>query len=742
MADTIGAIGIPITADDSGLAKGVANATQYLTTFGGFVKNMAAGDATAGLTGIGSAIQGITSNLPGVSSLGSAFQALTSPIGMVAAALTGTYYAATKAIGSIARLQNEAKALGASVEGTQRFNYALAAFGASGEDVQSVLDKLRAKIGDLQSGDASATAAFQRLGLSMQQLQGMSLPEQFALIGDRLKEQGDSTIRASIAMDIFGKQWASVENLAMKGSDKFRAAGDQAERYGIVLSASQVAAMKKIADGGKQVTAAWGTIGTFFKNQIALLMAPVIDVAQPILMKIRDALQPVLNVVGKVMGLFGGVLGKVASVLGKVLTPIVDAVGYVFTAIDKIADAIGWVYDKTIGLVSGIGSWIGDKIGGAWDWLKDKAGGAWEWVKGKAGGVLSWIDEKSGGFFSWVGDKIGGAWDWMKDKAGKAWDWVKDKAQGAWEWMKNITGFGASDFDKQNQAIWDSMEVGPSMSAAAQSALSLAILDSNEALIEQAQTFGMSQAEIERWRLVQQGATDDMLAFHDEMQEVIAGYRLDEAVSSATRSLEEQVATFGMSSTEIQRWKLVQQGANDEQLAAYDAQALQLKVLQDEEKARTEELQRQQNAIRGMAAQFQQMMQAGQQMADSFKSPLQTWQDGIANVQELFAMGAIDLDTYDRQIAKLTEDLLAVSEIKLPQSPTAVQAGSSAGISAVLAARRQAEQDRPTDPMERLRQVQEQQRQLQQRQLDEARRMRELLEGAGEIAVFDLNMGS
>ena len=757
MADTIGAIGIPITADESGLARGVQNATQYLSTFGGFVKNMAAGDATAGLTSIGSAVQSLASHIPGVSTLGSAFQALTSPIGMVAAALTGTYYAATKAISSIARLQNEAKALGASVEGAQKFNYALASFGASGEDVQSVLDKLRAKLGDLASGDAAATAAFQRLGLSMQQLQGLSLPEQFALIGDRLKAQGDSTIRASIAMDIFGKQWASVENLAMKGSEKFREAGRQAERFGIILTDSQVAAMKKLADGGKQVTAAWGTIGTFFKNQIALMTAPIVEAMQPVLMQAREAMQPFLDAAGGVMRGFGSIVGAAARIASNVVGPIISGVGWVLGRVSAIGDVIGKVLSPVLKGFDQLGRAAGNILENISSRVSTLVAALTTipnrpqqsptsillgpgTLEGKITALLSGSADAIGKMNeqqqATVAGQVSGIQGIVTSMGVLAnFPQILDAIVPGLQGIATSATYAAgamSEFDRQTMAIWNSMSTGPSVS----SATSDSIIKTTESLREQAQTFGMSQREIDRWRLsmqladqgLSQSQIDDELAELDFFMETLSERQLDADIRKQNDALTEQIATFGMSAEQIALWRLEQRDAGG---AATGLTAVLTREL--------EQLKENQEAMRVMEDQFRQMQQAGQAMAESFKSPLQAWEDGLANAQELFLMGAIDLDTYDLQIKKLTDDLLATSEIKLPQSPTAVTAGSSAGISAVLAARRQAESDRPTDPMERLRQVQEQQRQLQQRQLEEARRMRELLENSGEIAIFGLS---
>ncbi|MFO0863546.1 MAG: hypothetical protein U0744_02610 [Gemmataceae bacterium] len=730
MADSIGGLAVPVSVDFSKFESGIASVNKTIDRLatGPAVKmpvqvapptggiNLAGitqslGSMVPGANSVTSALGGVTSKLgsivgmvPGLGFAQSAITALTSPAGMVAAALAGVVLYGAKAIHQIADLNDTALKLGVTAVELQEMQYAMGKFGLSSEVAEGTIAKLRAKLGDLAAGDAAAGAAFARLGLDKAALAGKSTSEAMGMISDKLKGITDNNVRASIAMDIFGKQWSEIEEFALKGSEAYAEAARQAQRYGVVLSNDVVASIEETSDATDAMLTAWGTIGTFTRNTVAQMVQPIMDAINPILVKVRDAIQPVLSVVGKVAIAIGKVIGVVFDAIGAVVGPIIDAIGFIFNIIEGAISSIGKVWD-----------WLKGAATGAWGWVKDKASGTWDWIKDKAGGVLSWIDSKSGGFFSWVGDKIGGAWDWMKEKAGGAWDWIKDKAKGAWEWIKNIAGFGESDFDKQNQAIWDAMEaVSPK---APSSEMKNAIEETTLALMEQAQTFGMSQREIDRWRLsmqladqgLSQSQIDEQLAGIDFFMETIDRYQLEADINKTADTLQEQIDTFGMSAQEIERYRLQMRGASDEDLAFIDVLNEELRQLREKQKEMEE-----------FASWLDSLQSEADKVAESVKSPLEKFNEEFDKLQELFAMGLISADQYALAVEKAMDQLDRGQDMTLPGSPTVALQGSSAAYSAILAANRTANQ-RPEDPAQRTARLMEQANQQRNQQITVAR---------------------
>jgi hypothetical protein len=85
-------------------------------------------------------------------------------------------------------------------------------------------------------GSKTATAAFTRIGLSLNDLQGKSGSERFDAIAEAISKLPTEAERAAAAVAIFGKAGAELLPLFAGGADGIRQAREQAERFGLVLT--------------------------------------------------------------------------------------------------------------------------------------------------------------------------------------------------------------------------------------------------------------------------------------------------------------------------------------------------------------------------------------------------------------------------------------------------------------------------------------------------------------------------
>jgi hypothetical protein len=72
------------------------------------------------------------------------------------------------------------------------------------------ISKMQQSIVDLSTNSPKAAAAFKELGLTLEEIQGKAPTEQLRLIGERLDTIPDPAMRASTAVDIFGKSGADL----------------------------------------------------------------------------------------------------------------------------------------------------------------------------------------------------------------------------------------------------------------------------------------------------------------------------------------------------------------------------------------------------------------------------------------------------------------------------------------------------------------------------------------------------
>ncbi|MBE3133287.1 MAG: hypothetical protein IMZ55_07420 [Acidobacteria bacterium] len=145
-------------------------------------------------------------------------------------------------------LQEMSQRTGVSVEALQELGYAAKLSGSSTEDLEKSLRRMQSTIFDAGKGMATAEDALDALGLSAAQLVGKSPEAQFALIADRLDGVQDSTTKAALAMDIFGRSGAGILPMIQGGAAGLSRYAAEARALGIVMSTEDADAAAKLAD--------------------------------------------------------------------------------------------------------------------------------------------------------------------------------------------------------------------------------------------------------------------------------------------------------------------------------------------------------------------------------------------------------------------------------------------------------------------------------------------------------------
>ena len=164
--------------------------------------------------------------------------------GLVAAAIAakltkdafiGTIKATLKLADDLDELTKKAQSLGSSNTDLQLMINSMALFGLeTGATIKSV-QKFQIKIGEAMLPDAPKmlTDAFDRMGVSAEELAKMPMRERFIATANALSGYGDRFTMAADAQQIFGR--GSKEMLAVfsRGGDAISEAMDDVERYGL-----------------------------------------------------------------------------------------------------------------------------------------------------------------------------------------------------------------------------------------------------------------------------------------------------------------------------------------------------------------------------------------------------------------------------------------------------------------------------------------------------------------------------
>jgi hypothetical protein len=284
---------------------------------------------------------------------------------------------------------------GVSVETLSELGYAAELAGGDLETLEAGLRKMQRTIGDAATGSESAVEALSRLGLSVEDVLKLNPEQQFKLIADRLSKISDPTLRAALAMEVFGKTGTRLLPLIQDGAKGLEEYQRQARALGLTVSTETAKDAALLDDALRSL---WRvlkqsafTIGAALAPTIQELAGTLTRVVVRVTEWLRQnkaaivtALQVAAAVTaagfalvaaGTLISGLGAVFGWLATAvrgvgtvigaLGPILGALVSPIGLVVTAVAGLGTAI-LVY-------SGAGAdalaWLGDTF----RWLKDGA---------------------------------------------------------------------------------------------------------------------------------------------------------------------------------------------------------------------------------------------------------------------------------------------------------------------------------------------------------------------------------
>lgn len=271
----------------------------------------------------------------------------------VGAAITAPFIAAVKVFTDTGDALNKMSArTGVAVESLSALKFAFEQSGSDGETLEKAIRGMQRSILNLDDGLSTSVDTFNRLGLSMSDLQGLNPEEQFKLIASRIAAIEDPTERAAIAMRIFGKAGSSL--LPVLGNVDALTA--EARRLGIVMSTEDAQAAADFADAMNRL-----------KQQLMAVVRQVgAAVAGPLtgfLRYTQAILRSVIDWVSENRRLFAIIAGVGAAIaaagvaligLGTAFSLAAVAIGGIISAISAVGAVIGAVLSPVGLLVAGI----------------------------------------------------------------------------------------------------------------------------------------------------------------------------------------------------------------------------------------------------------------------------------------------------------------------------------------------------------------------------------------------------
>lgn len=214
----------------------------------------------------------------------------------LAAGATLAWYAASKR--TVTTLDNLAKgAQRAGLSGAEFQRYALAAQ-LAGTDVaalEAATKRMHRVILDSERGMKTAVDSLSELGLTYEDLKGRSPDQQLRMMMEGLAGVEDTSRRAAIAQEVFGRSGTALLPMLNKGVGAFRALMEEREKIGPLFTDAQLASGEEMLD----------TI-TRNKEAFKLMIDQLVIEGFPALMEGLKAITELMRIVHENMELIKG----------------------------------------------------------------------------------------------------------------------------------------------------------------------------------------------------------------------------------------------------------------------------------------------------------------------------------------------------------------------------------------------------------------------------------------------------
>lgn len=255
------------------------------------------------------------------------------------------------------QLDKMSKRTGVSVEALSELGFAAEQSGTNLETFEKGVRTMQRTVGDAEQGLSTAVDAFDALGLSVDQLQGLSPEQQFTLIADRLSQITDPTLRASAAMDVFGRAGTQLIPLLENGAKGMAELRDQAKSLGLTISTQSAADAAKLTD---TLNILWRVV----KNNafaIGSALAPAIIEASnritSIVVRTSNWIKQNQDLIATAFKVAAGVVfaGVALAAFGAAVSAVASVVGGLATVVSGIGAAFGIIGSAVLAILSPVG---------------------------------------------------------------------------------------------------------------------------------------------------------------------------------------------------------------------------------------------------------------------------------------------------------------------------------------------------------------------------------------------------
>ena len=231
--------------------------------------------------------------------------------------------------------------IGISAEAYQEWDYVFSRCGADVDNLRSGMKTLSTVITDAGNGSASAAEKLSAVGLSIEDLNGLSQEEQLDKVITALQGMESGAERTSAATDLLGKSAVDMAAVLNMTADDTKALKQEAQDYGMVMSNEAVAASAAFEDS---LTRLQGTMGGLKNRMVGELLpgiTQIMDGLSDLAAGNENAGEQIKNGVTSVLDSISSVIPQIVELIGSIATAVLESAPAVIQSLAQgIIDAI------------------------------------------------------------------------------------------------------------------------------------------------------------------------------------------------------------------------------------------------------------------------------------------------------------------------------------------------------------------------------------------------------------------
>ena len=431
--------------------------------------------------------------------------------------LGGVAFKAADGVASTAdEIDKMSQKLGLSREAYQEWDYVMNLAGADINSTTAGMKTLVNKFEDAKSGTQSSIEAFEKLGLSMSDMQNMSQEDLFKTVIYKLQDMGDSTERTALATDLLGRSATELRPLLNQTSEATEEQIQHLHDLGGVMSDDAVKDGAAFKDSLTSLKASFqGATASLLKELVPAITKLMDKISKFVadgglekIMKVMKELTPVVvalvgafatfkvisgvakivsgltiafSVLSGTIPLVVGALGPLLPVIAAITAAVVGIIAVIknWDAIVEVAKGVaeefvnfwGEAWEGAKQLASDVWNGITEGISEAWNGLQEFLVGvitefvefwseAWEGAKQLVSDVWNGISEFFSEIWTSISETASEIWNGVTGFFSETWSSIKETATGVWNEFSSWIGETWNGIKEKASETWTNIKEG------------------------------------------------------------------------------------------------------------------------------------------------------------------------------------------------------------------------------------------------------------------------------------------